>query len=463
MRESLNHLKDELDNVFEKGLATLLKSPWDARNDYIDIMVNRSEENIDIFFKTHAKNSLAPKQITQTLKYFEMQVAAMKMFTSCGWFFAEISRLETLQVLKYASRAIELAQEVSLLNLEDRFINALSKAQSNITEFGTGADIYENKVLPMKLDPRHVAAHWLISAVLQSEEEAGTGIYSYKIEMLESVTEEYMDSSFKVGIVRMISTVTLEHRKFMFCLLRFGGHDFNCSLKPYLEARIFDHVKNELLNSFRKRSTPEMIHGVEKYFGQKYYTIKALFDEVRRKVVKQLLTEQIDRFGNGYRLLFEENSKLIEFFLDVNVPIPEECRIAAKYVFEKRLNVLFNDPNGNHDNLQILDDTLRESKRWNIRINHHTLQSNALDYLEHHINKLCDDSECGAAKLIVDTLQHLEHNNITLDIWPLQKLIYPYYKAAQETDNKLHPLVSSTAEFKTLFKAFGFADITDSV
>lgn len=461
LRESLNRLKDDLDSIFEEGIAPLMKSPWEARNHFIDVMVNRNRENIENFFKTQAKSALAPRQVTEALKYFEMQVAAMKMFTSCGWFFAEISRLETLQVLKYASRAIELAQEVSLLNLEDRFMNGLSKAKSNIAKFGTGADIYETRVLPKRLEPRHIAAHWLISGMIHNKKNSEKGIYSYRMEILNSITDDYMDSVFKVGIVRVVSNVTLEQRKFMFCLLWFGGHDFNCSLKPYLEAGIFDHLKNELLNGFRKRSMPEMIHTVEKHFGQKYYTIKALFDEERNKIVKQLLTDHIDRFGNAYRSLFEENAKLMEFFLDVNVPIPEECRIAAKYVFEKRLNNLFRDTDGNLDNLRLLDETLKESKRWNIRLNYHMLRDNALDYLENHINKLFEDIECESANLAAETLQHLESHDIKLDIWPLQKLIYPYYKAATEPKNSLYPLVNSNPCFGTLFKAFGFAEITD--
>ena len=459
LRDSLNRLKDELDNIFEQGLALLVKSPWEARNHYIDVMHDRSDENVDLFFKKHANTPLAPRQITEALKHFEMQVAAMKMFTSCGWFFAEISRLEALQILKYASRAIELANEVSLLNLEDRFINGLSKATSNIGEFGTGADIYENKVLPKRLEPRHIVAHWLISGILHSEKNNGTTIYSYNLEILDSVSEDYMDTVFKVGIVRLVSNVTLEQRKFMFSLLRFGSHDFNCSLKPYLEAGIFDNLKKELMESFRKRSMPEMIHAVEKHFGQKYYTIKALFDEERRRVVKQLLTEQIENFGKAYGLLFKENSKLMEFFLDVNVPIPEECKIAAKYVFEKRLNALFSDTDNKHDNLKLLDNTLKESEKWNIRLNYHTLRENAHDYLERHIKILCEDGKHESANLVAETLQHLEHHNIKLDIWRLQKLIYPYYKAATDSKNPLYRLVNSTPDFETLFKAFGFADI----
>ena len=459
LRESLNRLKNELDTVFEEGLASLVKFPWEARNDYITVMLDRNSETVDKFFQKYAKTTLAPRQVTEALKYFEMQVAAMKMFTSCGWFFGEISRLETLQILKYASRALELAQEVSLLNLEDRFINDLSKAESNIAEFGTGAEIYENKVLPHKIDPRNIAAHWLISGILHNGNNNHSAIHSYNMEILDSVTENYMDSLLKVGIVRLESTITLQQRKFMFCILRFGSHDFNCYLKPYLEAGIYDHLKNELLQSFRKRSMPEMIHSVEKHFGQKYYTIKALFDEERRKVVKQLLTDQIEKFGSAYRSLFEENSKLMEFFLDVNVPIPEECRIAAKYVFEKRLNVLFCDLNGDEDNLKLLEITLNESKKWNIRINYHTLKENAHDYLAYHINKLCENNECESANLVAETLKQLERHNIKLDIWRLQKLIYPYYKGATDPKNELYPLVHSSSDFKTLFNAFGFAEI----
>jgi alpha-amylase/alpha-mannosidase (GH57 family) len=461
LRNALNRLKDELDNMFEEGLSRLIKSPWDARNHYIDVIVNRDEESINDFFKSHVKKTLTASQVTELLKYFEMQVAAMKMFTSCGWFFADVSRLESLQLLKYAARAIELAQEVSLLNLEDRFLTALSKAKSNLKDSGTGLDIYEKHVLPMKLDPRQIAAHWLISGVLQKEREPETRIYSYNLELLDSNTEESIDSLLTVGMLRLTSTVTLESRQLVFCLLRFGGHDFNCSIRPFLETGIYLHLKDELLHTFRRHSMPEMIHAVEKHFGQKYYTIKALFDDERRKLVRQLLTDHIDRFGDAYRTLFEKNSKLMEFFVDVNVPIPEECRIAAKYVFEKRLDAIFTEPEGNHNNLKALDDTLKESNRWNIRLNYHTLHDNALNYLEHHINKLCDEKDGESAKIVEETMQQLKLHNITLDIWRLQKLLYPFYKAAGDSENKLYPAVSTTAGFKALFKIFGFAEIAE--
>ena len=461
LRNALNMLKGELDNLFEEGLSRYLKSPWDARNDYIEVIVNRGEKSVNRFLERHAKNNLSPQQVTETLKYFEMQVAAMKMFTSCGWFFADVSRLETLQVMKYAARAIEISQELSLLKLEDRFLNELSKAKSNIKDFGTGADIYEKLVQPLKMDHRQVAAHWLISGMLKKEQKSEALIYSYRLQLLDSTLEDYMDTVFMTGIVRLTSTNTLESKKLVFCLLRFGGHDFNCSIRPYLEERKYLHMKNDLMDAFKRHSMPEMIHTVEKHFGRKYYTIRALFDDERRKLVKQLLTDHIARFGEAYRELFEQNSKLMDFFADVDVPIPEEFRIAAKYVFEKRLNKIFTNPEKNHDNLKDLAGIIKETGKWDIRLSYKLLHKNAVAYLEYHIKKLCNEKVNDSLKIVEETMWYLESNNVMPDIWTIQKLLFPFYQAADDKESELYACLESTPGFEKLFKLFGFADRTE--
>ena len=66
----------------------------------------------------------------------------MLMFTSCGWFFDEISGIETVQVMLYAARAMQLAKEVLGLQLENNYIKLLESAPSNIPEFENGAKIY---------------------------------------------------------------------------------------------------------------------------------------------------------------------------------------------------------------------------------------------------------------------------------------------------------------------------------
>ena len=83
---------------------------------------------------------------TKILKLLELQRHAMLMYTSCGWFFDDISGIETLQILEYAARAMQLTKELKGLDLEKEFVNYLKSAQSNNPELIDGANIYERFV-----------------------------------------------------------------------------------------------------------------------------------------------------------------------------------------------------------------------------------------------------------------------------------------------------------------------------
>jgi hypothetical protein len=90
----------------------------------------------------------------------EMQRHAMLMFTSCGWFFSELSGIETIQIMKYAARVIELLDELGVPSPRQRFLELMSEARSNLNEMGTGADIYRKYAepaaspMPVSSDPK---------------------------------------------------------------------------------------------------------------------------------------------------------------------------------------------------------------------------------------------------------------------------------------------------------------------
>ena len=110
---ALDWLRNTLAPVFEKEAAALLRDPWAARNDYIDVVLNRADENVADFLGKHAARDLNREEQIRALKMLEMQRHAMLMYTSCGWFFDELSGLETVQVVQYAGRAIQLARETT--------------------------------------------------------------------------------------------------------------------------------------------------------------------------------------------------------------------------------------------------------------------------------------------------------------------------------------------------------------
>lgn len=145
LRDGLNNLRDSLWTIYENASSFYFNDPESARNDYISILLDPSPDSSAEFFVRNAKKNLSHEESVYCLKLLEMQKYSMFMFTSCAWFFSDISGIEAIQNLRYAARAIELAREVSGIELEAQFLEKLSEAESNKIEEGTGRDIYLKK------------------------------------------------------------------------------------------------------------------------------------------------------------------------------------------------------------------------------------------------------------------------------------------------------------------------------
>jgi alpha-amylase/alpha-mannosidase (GH57 family) len=142
----MDWLRDQLDPFYEARLAKLVKDPWAARDDYIQVILDRSEENRVAFISRHQRGSLEPPRQAEALRLLELQRQRLLMYTSCGWFFDEISGLEASQVLKYAARAMQLAGGLGFSGLEEEFLRRLKTAPSNLPQFGDGAEVYRRLV-----------------------------------------------------------------------------------------------------------------------------------------------------------------------------------------------------------------------------------------------------------------------------------------------------------------------------
>ncbi len=135
LRDSLDWLRERVAVIFELEASKVVKDPWKARNEYINVVLKRNDDNVKRFLKDHALSDAHPNQV---LRIMEMQRHAMLMYTSCGWFFDEISGIETIQVMQYACRVIQLANQICNDDLEPEFIQRLSDAPSNVSTYETG-------------------------------------------------------------------------------------------------------------------------------------------------------------------------------------------------------------------------------------------------------------------------------------------------------------------------------------
>ena len=141
LREALDFLREHSARQFEDVGGELLVDPWGARNSYIELILDRGRSGAE-FLARVAKQPLSLQDQTRALAFLELQKNALLMYTSCGWFFSELSGIETVQIMKYAARVIELTNELGLPSPRTRFLEMLADARSNIPELGNGADIY---------------------------------------------------------------------------------------------------------------------------------------------------------------------------------------------------------------------------------------------------------------------------------------------------------------------------------
>lgn len=141
LRTALDFLRDEAAEHFESLGGELFVDPWDARNAYIQPLLGTGGSR-EQFLKQKARRHLSPAEESRALTMLEMQRNSLLMFTSCGWFFSDLSGIETVQIMRYASRVIDLSAALGLPSARTRFLEMIAEARSNVQEFGNGADIY---------------------------------------------------------------------------------------------------------------------------------------------------------------------------------------------------------------------------------------------------------------------------------------------------------------------------------
>jgi len=335
LREGLDRLKNELDLLFESRAASLLKDPWQARDAYIQVLLDRSPENLERFFAEQgSKPSRSLEERVHTLKLLEMQRLSLLMFTSCAWFFDEISGLETTQILKHACRAIQIAKDFGS-DLEEPLLTDLKKAPSNKKEFGDGAKIWQQKVCPFTVDLSRVLAHYAIGSIYQKNQK--DRIYCYRLSHQDQVILPQNGSHLAVGRLKVSSTITLEEQEGIFAVFHFGGVDFQCLLKPYPNNEGYETFKKDILNLYKTSSLGDVYEWVKEIFAPGRFYLKDLFSEERQRLINLLLQERME----NHILLLEEWVKedfgtLIKL-IEMGVPLPNPMKMALTLILDRTL------------------------------------------------------------------------------------------------------------------------------
>lgn len=335
LRAALDWLRDEMVRVFEREGTKYLRDPWAARNAYIDVILARTPEAADAFFAAHGRPDLDAGGRLEAVRLLEMQRHAMLMYTSCGWFFDELSGIETVQVIKYAARALQLAERFGE-RLEGEFVRRLEAAKSNLRQWGDGAGVYRRAVRRSVVTLPRVVAHYGISSLFEpyGDEER---VFSYGVRRTDARRESGGGHQFAAGLVTITSRITGETQDAAYAVLHLGGHDFQCGVRTDAPPAWYERLKTDLAEAFLKDGTSAAVLMLDERFGTDLFGLPDLFVEERRKILGLLTEERLSRFEGVYRQLYEETRPLMVFMHESDVPVPQAFMMAAEYTLTRGL------------------------------------------------------------------------------------------------------------------------------
>jgi len=335
LRDSLNWLRDRLREIFERQGPKFFRDPWLARDEYVQAIRDRRPDNVGRFLDEHQSHALSATEQVDALRLLEMQRQALLMFTSCGWFFDELSRPEGVQILRYAARAIELASEVAGVELEAEFRDRLAAAPSNVPSFGDGRTVYDALVIPARIDFERVAAHYAITSLFvpyQSDDR----VYCYRVQQLDYRRQLLGALTLALGHITLTSEVTWESREFALVVLHLGGWDFHCCIQSFTSRKHYAEMQDKLFAALETASVAKVMVAIAQLFGDRAFDLESLFAEERQWLMAQLTEKTRAGIDQIYSQIYRDNYSILRAFHREELPVPAELQVAAELAIAHR-------------------------------------------------------------------------------------------------------------------------------
>jgi alpha-amylase/alpha-mannosidase (GH57 family) len=404
LRNALDALRDELAMLFELHAKVLLRDPWRARDEYIRVILDRSDENVDKFLLEHAGRELNSSEVVRALNLLEMQRHAMLMYTSCGWFFDEISGLESVQVLQYAGRAIQLAREIlDDSSLEERFVARLSAAKSNLAEHRDAGNIYEKWVRTAAVKLETVAGHYAVSSLFENYGDQ-TEIYCYQVDRQEYTHEAEGRSRLAIGRGVFTSRITRESKPLSFAVLYLGDHNIAGGVRVFQDPALFKQLCESLTSSFERADTAAVIRAIDDQFRELTFSLRTLFRDEQRRIIKLVLQDRQNAVSASFQGVYENHASLIRFLNALDMPVPPAFLAATNIALNDQLRKALEQP---VIDLEAVKSSLREAEASRA-----TLNATALEFI---LRKRIEDSaHAFAAK--PDSCDALKNLHLLLDL-----------------------------------------------
>ncbi len=428
LRESLDWLRDQMIVAYEEQMREFTPTPWVMRDEYIDLILDQSSQAQDAFITKHVARELTEAEKIKVLKLLAMQFNAMLMYTSCGWFFNDISGLETIQILQYAARAMQLAKETTGKDFEAGFLKLLEKAPSNIPESKDGRQVYAQMVAPMVVDLLRVGAHYAVSSLFQ-DYPLQAQMYAYTVIRDKYLLKESGRLKLAIGAATVVSNFTREKVQIQFAVLHLGDHNFIGGV-DYLKLDDYMLMQGKILAAFTQSNVPETIVQINRYFSSNNYSLWYLFKQEQQNILNQVLRSTMQDIEGSFRQIYEHHYPLMHIKNEVRLPLPRMLTTVVEFVLQRDLSDVLEAPELDMDRLRSLID---EMKRWSFKRDQTNLSFVASNCLNSLLARLKEHPEdMVLMEKITLSLELLLTLPLELDLWKAQnhyfhltKSIYP--------------------------------------
>ncbi|MGQ0793591.1 MAG: DUF3536 domain-containing protein [Deltaproteobacteria bacterium] len=417
LREALDWLRDEICALYEEGAGELLRDSWAARNDYISVVGNRAHENVERFLSRHACRELGAEEKIRALKLLELQRHAMLMFTSCGWFFDELSGIETAQIIQYAARAVELAEDLFAVPIEERFIGLLGEAKSNIPEHRDGREIYQKFVKPAAVSREKIAAHFAARRLFES---ATARVYSHEIEREYENTFGQGGARLVLGRARVASEITRESDALFYAAAIRGN-----SISAGACRASAPEAEGNIIEAFESGDFAGVLGLFGVIFGGSGFTLDSLLMDDQRAALSSLMEAAESESEPVFRQIHSRFGSFMRTLAGLGRSAPPELRAAAEFVISRDLLRVFSAPVIESAGVELIKSLAGEAKSEGVALEYPPLNAAIEQKLEAIFDEIAKKpSDLRALEGADSLLEAVASLPIQIRLWKSQNAYY---------------------------------------
>lgn len=423
LRKALDYLRADAAEVFERRGKEVMADLWAARDAYIDVVIGaRSQAD---FLAEHVRGD---EVVALTL--LEAERCAMAMYTSCGWFFNDLAGLETVQILRYAARVLDLLGELGEAGSEEGFLDLLAEAQSNDPEEGSGVDIWVAHVLPSRVTPARVAAHLALTSLLARQRPAPrVGVWD--VEIVDHSRTDRAGLALCTGIVRIADRRTRRSERIAYGAVHLAGLEVFGATRPYEDIAEVDRELWLLRENFAGGVPVTQILARVGMFGSEQFGLDAALPDAVEALLAGSANALAERFGLALEQLVDDHRAALDTLAAAGVPLPAlvrgtaELALARRIEAEARRHAGSTSPSDWTDVIDLVSGPLPAGLDLDRPEARRLISGLLSSSVERAVAAPEDSAEAAqAARFAVDGLRVVAHLGIRPDIEPAQERAY---------------------------------------